>query len=46
MLWELSVSEQRHRAVLEVLAGVPVMVIREPATESGTDSLSPQLGDE
>jgi transposase InsO family protein len=24
MLWELSVSEQRYRAVLEVLAGVPV----------------------
>jgi len=24
MLWELSVTEQRYRAVLEVLAGVPV----------------------
>ncbi len=24
MLWELSVAEQRYRAVLEVLAGVPV----------------------
>ena len=24
MLWELSVIEQRYRAVLEVLAGVPV----------------------
>jgi len=24
MLWELGVTEQRYRAVLEVLAGVPV----------------------
>ena len=24
MLWELSVTEQRYRAVLEVMAGVPV----------------------
>jgi transposase-like protein len=24
VLWELSVTEQRYRAVLEVLAGVPV----------------------
>ena len=24
MLWELSVTEQRYRAVLEVMAGIPV----------------------
>ena len=27
MLWELSVTEQRYRAVLEVLAGVPVIEV-------------------
>ena len=27
MLWELSVTEQRYRAVLEVLAGVPVIQV-------------------
>jgi transposase InsO family protein len=29
MLWELSVTEQRYRAVLEVLAGVPVIEVAE-----------------
>ena len=29
MLWELSVSEQRYRAVLEVMAGVPVTEVAE-----------------
>ena len=29
MLWELSVTEQRYRAVLEVLAGVPVTEVAE-----------------
>ena len=29
MLWELSVTEQRYRAVLEVLAGVPVIEAAE-----------------
>jgi transposase InsO family protein len=29
MLWELSVTEQRYRAVLEVLAGVPVTDVAE-----------------
>jgi len=29
MLWELSVSEQRYRAVLEVAAGVPVTEVAE-----------------
>jgi DNA-binding IclR family transcriptional regulator len=29
MLWELSVVEQRYRAVLEVMAGVPVTEVAE-----------------
>src|SRR5260370_28740938 len=29
MLWELSVTEQRYRAVLEVRAGVPVTQVAE-----------------
>jgi len=29
MLWELSVAEQRYRAVLEVLAGVPVTEVAD-----------------
>src|SRR5215472_7179052 len=29
MLWELSVTEQRYRAVLEVIAGVPVTEVAE-----------------
>src|SRR6266699_6141379 len=29
MLWELSVTEQRYRAVLEVMAGVPVIEVAE-----------------
>ena len=29
MLWELSVTGQRYRAVLEVLAGVPVTEVAE-----------------
>ena len=29
MLWELSVTEQRYRAVLEVLAGVPVTEVAD-----------------
>jgi transposase len=29
MLWELSVTEQRYRAVLEVRAGVPVTEVAE-----------------
>ena len=29
MLWELSVSEQRYRAVLEVLDGIPVTEVAE-----------------
>ena len=29
MLWELSVTEQRYRAVLEVMAGVPVTEVAE-----------------
>jgi hypothetical protein len=29
MLWELSVSEQRYRAVLEVGAGIPVTEVAE-----------------
>jgi transposase InsO family protein len=29
MLWELSVTEQRYRAVLEVLAGVPVIEVAD-----------------
>ncbi len=29
MLWELSVSEQRYRAVLEVMAGVPVTEVAD-----------------
>jgi transposase len=29
MLWELSVTEQRYRAVLEILAGVPVTEVAE-----------------
>jgi hypothetical protein len=29
MLWEFSVTEQRYRAVLEVLAGVPVTEVAE-----------------
>ena len=29
MLWELSVIEQRYRAVLEVLAGVPVTEVAD-----------------
>ena len=29
MLWELSVVEQRYRAVLEVRAGVPVVEVAE-----------------
>ena len=29
MLWELSVSEQRYRAVLEVAAGVPVTEVAD-----------------
>ena len=29
MLWELSVSEQRYRAVLEVAAGIPVTEVAE-----------------
>lgn len=29
MLWELSVTEQRYRAVLEVRAGVPVIEVAE-----------------
>ena len=29
MLWELSVIEQRYRAVLEVMAGVPVTEVAE-----------------
>ena len=42
MLWELSVSEQRYRAVLEVMAGVPVTeatgraeVLRQPPRAVG-----------
>src|SRR5260370_8152346 len=27
MLWELSVTEQRYRAVLEVMAGIPVTAV-------------------
>ena len=37
MLWELSVTEQRYRAVLEVLAGVPVT---EVARRSGVSRQS------
>jgi transposase len=29
MLWELSVTEQRYRAVLEVIAGVPVTEVAD-----------------
>jgi transposase len=29
MLWELSVTEQRYRAVLEVLDGIPVTEVAE-----------------
>ena len=29
MLWELSVTEQRYRAVLEVMAGVPVTEVAD-----------------
>ena len=29
MLWELSVTEQRYRAVLEVVAGVPVTEVAD-----------------
>jgi hypothetical protein len=29
MLWELSVIEQRYRAVLECMAGVPVTEVAE-----------------
>jgi transposase-like protein len=29
MLWELSVTEQRYRAVLEVMAGIPVTEVAE-----------------
>ncbi|MCW2906439.1 MAG: transposase [Actinomycetia bacterium] len=29
MLWELSVTEQRYRAVLEVRAGVPVTEVAD-----------------
>jgi len=29
MLWELSVTEQRYRAVLEVCTGVPVTEVAE-----------------
>src|SRR5690348_7232319 len=29
MLWELSVTEQRYRAVLEVAAGIPVTEVAE-----------------
>ena len=29
MLWELSVTEQRYRAVLEVLAGIPVTEVAD-----------------
>jgi transposase len=29
MLWELSVTEQRYRAVLEVMAGIPVTEVAD-----------------
>ena len=29
MLWELSVADQRYRAVLEVMAGVPVTEVAD-----------------
>ena len=38
MLWELSVTEQRYRAVLEVMAGVPVTEVAERYGVSGEES--------
>ena len=43
MLWELSVTEQRYRAVLEVRAGVPVTEIADQV-ELGTQCASPCAG--
>ena len=36
MLWELSVTEQRYRAVLEVGAGVPVTEVRTSSPSAGS----------
>jgi hypothetical protein len=36
MLWELSVTEQRYRTVLEVGAGVPVTEVRTSSPSAGS----------
>ena len=43
MLWELSVTEQRFRTVLEVLAGVPVTEVADRYEVSTQSALSSHL---
>jgi hypothetical protein len=41
MLWELSMTEQRYRAVLEAVAGVPVTEVADRYEVSIQNTLQP-----